>query len=63
MVTSLIGAAANGAIFSAFGGAEAGGLRFSQIGQDTESPQNGTTVQQNTRCSNKRQNQAREGSG
>jgi hypothetical protein len=33
------------------------------MGQDTESPQNVRTIQQNTRCGKKRQNQAGAGDG
>jgi hypothetical protein len=50
-------------IFSPLAGQKRAGLRFSQMGQDTESPRHVKTVQQNTRSGNKRQNQAGEGSG
>src|SRR5713101_6064149 len=45
-------------IFSPLAGQKRAGLRLSQIGQDTESPQDVRTIEQNTRCGNKRQNQA-----
>ncbi|HEY6945900.1 MAG TPA: hypothetical protein VI431_12225, partial [Candidatus Acidoferrum sp.] len=44
-------------IFSAFAGQKRSALRFSQIGQDTESPQRVKTVQQNTLRIEKKQKQ------
>src|SRR5260370_7016753 len=42
-------------IFSPLAGQNRSGLRFSQIGQDTNSPRNIRTIQQNTRWGDKRQ--------
>ena len=42
-------------IFSALAGQKRSPLRFSQIGQDTESPQRAKTIQQNTLSRDKRQ--------
>src|SRR4029077_20443152 len=57
MVTSRSVPQQTAQIFSPLAGQKRAALRFSQMGQDTESPQNFETVQQNTRCSSKRQNQ------
>jgi hypothetical protein len=43
-------------IFSSLAGQKRAGLRFSQIGQDTNSPMQIKADQQNTRCVHKRQN-------
>src|SRR5437764_5473959 len=45
-------------IFSALAGQKRSALRFSQIGQDTKSPQRVKTVQQNTLSKDKRQKPA-----
>src|SRR5229473_2342683 len=62
MVTSRSVPQQTAQIFSPLAGQKRAALRFSQIGQDTESPQNVRTVQQNTRCGIKRQNQPGGGS-
>src|SRR5205814_7063706 len=49
-------------IFSALAGQKRSALRFSQIGQDTESPQRVKTVQQNTLSKDKRQKNANDAS-
>jgi len=56
MVTSRSVPQQTAQIFSPLAGQKRAALRFSQMGQDTESPQNVWIVQQNTRCGNKRQN-------
>src|ERR1700687_4803300 len=60
MVTSRSVPQQTAQIFSPLAGQKRAALRFSQMGQDTESPQNARTVQQNTRCGNKRQNRQAE---
>jgi|ERR1700687_3302699 len=60
MVTSRSVPQQTAQIFSPLAGQKRAALRFSQMGQDTESPQNVWIVQQNTRCGNKRQNRQAE---
>src|ERR1700694_5693867 len=60
MVTSRSVPQQTAQIFSPLAGQKRAALRFSQMGQDTESPQNVRTVQQNTRCGNKRQSRQAE---
>jgi hypothetical protein len=58
MVTSRSVPQQTAQIFSPLAGQRRSALRFSQMGQDKQSPQNVRTVQQNTLRGNKRQNQA-----
>src|SRR3981189_3053331 len=60
MVTSRSVPQQTAQIFSPLAGQKRAALRFSQMGQDTESPRHVRTVQQNTRGSNKRQSRQAE---
>src|SRR5260370_39328473 len=63
MVTSRSVPQQTAQIFSPLAGQKRSALRFSQMGQDKQSPQNVRTVQQNTLRGNKRQNKASGGNG
>src|SRR5258708_12915762 len=63
MVTSRSVPQQTAQIFSPLAGQKRAALRFSQIGQNTESPKAMRTIQQNTPRRGKRQKAEREGSG